>query len=502
MGYGGDAEGGKARVLPHNLDAERVVLGAILLDNTAFDTVADYLAPEHFFLDFHHKLFDTMRIAIRGGRHVAIETIKDQMSLPGNHPIGDIPLDLYLRKLNAEGCSANTTHDYGQQIRDLAVRRNLIAIADEIKKEAYSAPADANARTQIEGVEKKLYALAETHVPNTGFIPFSETLARTTKMASEAYQRGGGLAGSPTGFHDLDHKMGGLQRTDLIIIGGRPGMGKTALVTNIAYHVARTWTGREQTDGTMVTLTGGRVGFFSLEMSASQIGTRIVADQAGIDSSKIRRGQFNEAEFARIKDVERERASVPLHIDESGGLNVAQICSRARRLKRQNGLDLLVIDYLQLISGGKKRHDNRTQELTEITSALKSLAKELDVPIIALSQLSRALESRDDKRPQLSDLRESGSIEQDADVVMFVFREAYYLELKEPKEGTEERAKWTQEMEAIGNRADIIMAKQRHGMTGNIPMYFDRKHTRFSDMARPDQLPDPNGAPANWGNEF
>lgn len=489
----GGALEGKPKVLPHNLDAERVLLGAILLDNTAFEGVADFLEPEHFFEKFNVKLYTDMRAAIRAGKHVAIDTIKGIMSLPGNYPVDDSSLDFYLHKLNSEGCSAVNAGDYGQQIRDLAVRRELITLSEDIAKEAYSAPADATARTQIEDVEKRLYSLADVHVGNTGFIPFSETLARTVKNAADAHARGGGLAGVPTGLHDLDHKMGGLAQTDFIIIAGRPGMGKTALATNIAYNIARTWTGKTHPDGTVETITGGRVGFFSLEMSADQLGMRIVSDQSNIEATKIRRGTFDSNEFGRIKDVERERNSVPFHIDESGGINVAQICSRARRLKRQKGLDLLVIDYLQLIAGGKNRRDNRTQELTEITTNLKALAKELRVPIIALSQLSRAVEGRDDKRPQLSDLRESGSIEQDADVVLFVFREAYYLEQKEPRPGTEERIKWETDYSALENQADIIIGKQRHGWTGNVPVHFDRKFTRFGNLANADALPDPGG---------
>lgn len=488
---GSEYQGGKTLVLPFNLEAERVLLGAIVLDNDAFEPVGDFLEPEHFHDPFNRTLFDTMRVAIRAGALVNIDTIKPKLNMLGSEKVCETTLELYLHKIYAEACGPSSAEHYGKQIRDLSVRRDLIKIADEMKHEAYTAAADASPRTQIEAIEQRLFSLAERNVQQVGFIPFSETLARTIKMASDAYQRGGGLSGIPTGLHDLDHRVGGLANTDFIIIAGRPGMGKTALATNIAYHIARTWTGKTHPDRTVETITGGRVGFFSLEMSAEQLGTRIVADQANIDSSKIRRGQFSESEFARIKDVERERNSIPFHIDESGGSNVAQICARARRLKRQNGLDLLVIDYLQLIAGGKNRRDNRTQELTEITTTLKALAKELRVPIIALSQLSRAVENRDDKRPQLSDLRESGSIEQDADVVMFVFREAYYLELKEPKEGTEEKLTWDLEMEKVRGKADIIIAKSRHGATGNVQLHFDRVHTRFTGLAP--AVPDDGG---------
>lgn len=495
---GAVTDGGKALPLPHNLDAEQVLLGAILLDNTALDSVGEFLEPGHFFSGFaqgfHGKLYDTARTAIRAGKLVAPDTIKDLLSLPGNYPVGDMALDFYIHKLAANGCTAANANAYGTQIHHLAVRRDLIAIAEDVRKDAFTAPADATARTQIEGIEKRLYVLAETNVPQSGFIPFNETLARTIKFATDAYQRGGGLSGMPTGLADLDSKLGGLTSTDLIIIAGRPGMGKTALATNIAYHIARTWTGKAHGDGRVDTLTGGRVGFFSLEMSAEQLGIRIVADQANVDSSKVRRGTFTQHEFERIKQVERDRNTIPFHIDEAGGLNLAQICSRARRLKRQKGLDLLVIDYLQLIAGSKaKARDGRTQELTEITSGLKALAKELRVPIIALSQLSRQVENREDKRPQLSDLRESGSIEQDADVVLFVYREAYYLEQKEPAQGSEDHLKWQEKMSAVGNCADLIIGKQRHGWTGNVPVHFDREMTRFSNAAHADRLPDMPG---------
>lgn len=489
------AETAKAKILPHNLEAEQSLLGSILLENEAFDSVSDFIGPEHFFEPFHQKLFDTMRAALRAGKIVALDTIKDYLSLPGNYPICGTSLDFYLRTITAAGCTKANAGDYGREIRDLAVRRSLISLAESIAKESYSAPADASAATQIEGIEKQLYALAETNIPNAGFMPFSEVLAQTMKLAQEAYAREGKLAGVSTGFIDLDAKVGGLQRSDLVIVGGRPGMGKTAFATNVAYNVAKSWTGRINSDGVWETFTGGRVGFFSLEMSADQIGTRIISEQANIDSSKIRRGDFTEEEFARMREVEIERSSVPFFIDQSGGLNVAQVCSRARRLKRKHGLDLIVIDYLQLMAGGKNRRDNRTQELTEITSALKALAKELNVPIIALSQLSRLVEGRDDKRPQLSDLRESGSIEQDADVVIFVFREAYYIELRAPKEGTDEYIKWQVEFAEANNKADIIIAKQRHGMTGTIHMHFDRYITSFSNLVNENRMPAQYTAP-------
>ena len=285
--------------------------------------------------------------------------------------------------------------------------------------------------------------------------------------------------------------MGGLQSSDLIIVAGRPGMGKTALATNIAYNVARAWRGEVQADGHISTVNGGIVGFFSLEMSAEQLATRIIAEQTGIPSSTIRRGGINERDFEKIKDVAIELQHLPLFIDETGGLTVAQLAARARRLKRQKGLDLLVIDYIQLLQGSSRRsQENRVQEVTEITTNLKALAKELNVPIIALSQLSRQVENRDDKRPQLSDLRESGSIEQDADVVMFVFREEYYLSNKEPRPGSEEHLKWQTDMAAVHAKAEIIIGKQRHGPTGTVNVHFEAAVTRFDNLADSELIPE------------
>ncbi|MGE3146005.1 MAG: replicative DNA helicase, partial [Pseudorhodoplanes sp.] len=310
-------------------------------------------------------------------------------------------------------------------------------------------------------------------------------------MAARAYQRDGKLSGLATGLHDLDAKMGGLQPSDLIIVAGRPGMGKTAFATNIAYNVARAWAGEVRPDGHTTTVNGGIVGFFSLEMSAEQLATRIIAEQTGIPSSTIRRGGITESDFEKISNQAIELQDLKFFVDETGGLSVAQLAARARRLKRQRGLDLVVVDYIQLLQGTSRRSsENRVQEITEITTNLKALAKELNVPIVALSQLSRQVESRDDKRPQLSDLRESGSIEQDADVVLFVFREEYYLSNKEPRPGTEEYIKWQTEMALVHGKAEIIIGKQRHGPTGTVQLQFEANVTRFSDLARDAQLPE------------
>jgi replicative DNA helicase len=310
-------------------------------------------------------------------------------------------------------------------------------------------------------------------------------------MAAKAYERDGSLSGVATGLTDLDRYMGGLQNSDLVILAGRPGMGKTALATNIAFNIARAYRGETRPDGTTVAADGGMVGFFSLEMSAEQLATRIIAEQSGVPSYKIRRGDITESDFQQVAEAVREMQSIPFFIDQTGGISIAQLTARARRLKRQRGLDLIVVDYLQLLAGSRTaRNDNRVQELTEITTGLKALAKELNVPIMALSQLSRQVEQRDDKRPQLSDLRESGSIEQDADVVLFVFREEYYLKNKEPRPGTEEHIAWMNEMERAHGRAEVIIGKQRHGPTGTIELQFEAELTRFGNLAREEALPE------------
>ena len=355
---------------------------------------------------------------------------------------------------------------------------------------AYDASPDSEPRDQIEEAEKSLFQLAETGRYEGGFQGFSHALTRAVDMAAHAYERDGKLSGLATGLKDLDRSMGGLQSSDLVILAGRPGMGKTALATNIAYNIARAWSGQVQADGHMQTVNGGIVGFFSLEMSAEQLATRIISEQTGISSSTIRRGNITEENFDKIKDMSAELQNIPFYIDDTGGLSIAQLAARARRLKRQRGLDLMVIDYIQLLQGSSHRaQQGRVQEITEITTNLKALAKELNVPILALSQLSRQVESRDDKRPQLSDLRESGSIEQDADVVLFVFREEYYAKNREPRPGTEEHFKWQAEMELVDGKADVIIGKQRHGPTGTVTLQFEANVTRFSDLAEDDKLP-------------
>ena len=476
------------RSQPHNIEAEQALLGAMLVNNEAFYRVSDFLEPGHFFEPLHQKLFDLAASLIRAGKIATPVTMKT--FLPADLDVAGLTGSQYLARLAAEATTVINAADYGRTIYDLAIRRSLIVIGEDMVNVAFDAPVDFAPQTQIEDAERRLYELAETGRYDGGFQRFASALTTAVDMAAKAYQRDGKLSGIATGLSDLDRMMGGLQPSDLVILAGRPGMGKTALATNIAYNVAKTWAGETGADGRMVTTRGGIVGFFSLEMSAEQLATRIIAEQSELPSYKIRRGEIDPRDFDRIVQVSREMETLPLYIDETGGLSIAQLAARARRLKRQRGLDMLVVDYVQLLSGSNKRgSENRVQEVTEITTGLKALAKELAVPVVALSQLSRQVESRDDKRPQLSDLRESGSIEQDADVVMFVFREEYYLKNKEPRLGTEEHLKWQTEMEAVHGKAEIIIGKQRHGPTGTVALQFEASVTRFSNLAQEERLP-------------
>ncbi|MBX9841293.1 MAG: replicative DNA helicase [Xanthobacteraceae bacterium] len=476
------------RIAPHNIEAEQALLGAILVNNEAFYRVSDFLEAGHFFEPLHQQLYQLASDLIRAGKIATPVTLKT--FLPSDVDIGGLNASQYLARVAAEATTVINAADYGHTVADLSVRRNLIRIGEDMVNQAFDAPVDFAPREQIEDAERKLYEIAETGRFGSGFQRFAQALTTAVDMAARAYQRDGKLSGVATGLKDLDAKMGGLQASDLIIVAGRPGMGKTALATNIAYNIARSWQGQTRPDGHMETVNGGIVGFFSLEMSAEQLATRIIAERTGIPSSHIRRGGITEADFEQIKDVSVELQQLPFYVDETGGLSIAQLCARARRLKRQKGLDVLVIDYIQLLSGSQRKSDNRVQEVTEITTGLKALAKELNVPIIALSQLSRQVESRDDKRPQLSDLRESGSIEQDADVVVFVFREEYYLANKEPRPGTEEHIKWQTEMEIVTGKAEVIIGKQRHGPTGTVQVAFESHITRFSDLAKEQYLPE------------
>jgi replicative DNA helicase len=477
------------RTAPHNIEVEQALIGAILVNNEAYYRVSDFLEPRHFFEPAHQRIFELAITLIRAGKVASPVTLKT--FLPSDAHIAGLTLSQYLARLAAEATTVINAQDYGRTISDLALRRSLILIGEDMVNVAFDAPVDFSPRNQIEDAERRLYELAEIGRYDGGFQRFAAALTTAVDMAARAYQRDGRLSGIATGLDDLDRQMGGLQSSDLIILAGRPGMGKTALATNIAYNVARAWRSEPRPDGREQTVNGGIVGFFSLEMSAEQLATRIISEQTEIASYRIRRGEIDPGDFDRIAAVAREMQALPLYIDETGGLSIAQLAARARRLKRQRGLDMLVIDYLQLLQGSTRRaSEGRVQEVTEITTGLKALAKDLNVPILALSQLSRQVENRDDKRPQLADLRESGSIEQDADVVMFVFREEYYLKNKEPRAGTEEHFKWQAEMDAVHGKAEVILGKQRHGPTGTIQLQFKADVTRFSNLAREEHLPE------------
>ncbi len=478
------------RAAPHNIEAEQALLGAILVNNEAFYRVSDFLNPEHFFEPIHQNIYQLSRDLVRAGKVATPVTLKT--FLAADIDIGGLTVSQYLARLAAEATTIINAEDYGRTIYDLSVRRALIQVGEDMVNVAYDAPVDFAPRSQIEDAERRLYELAETGRYDGGFQRFAQALTTAVDMAAHAFQRDGKLSGMATGLDDLDRMMGGLQQSDLIILAGRPGMGKSSLATNIGYNIARAWRGEVKPDGHQVTVNGGIVGFFSLEMSAEQLATRIIAEQTGVPSSQIRRGAISEADFESIKDASIEMQSIPFYVDETGGLSIAQLAARARRLKRQRGLDLVIIDYLQLLQGSTRRSsENRVQEITEITTKLKALAKELNVPILALSQLSRQVESREDKRPQLSDLRESGSIEQDADVVLFVFREEYYHQMRKPLESDREKfAEWLAEGDKVHGKAEVIIGKQRHGPTGTIELQFEGSITKFSSLAREDHLPE------------
>ncbi|MAW87753.1 MAG: replicative DNA helicase [Phyllobacteriaceae bacterium] len=482
-------DSGLYREAPNNIEAEQALLGAILVNNDAFYRVSDFLKPVHFYEALHRKIFETAGELIRMGKAANPVTLKT--FLPAEERVGDMTVAHYLARLAAEAVTIINAEDYGRAIYDLATRRALITIGEDMVNIAFDAPVDMAPVEQIEDAERRLFELAETGRYDGGFQTFTDAVRLAVDMAGAAYQREGHLSGISTGFRDVDRRLGGLQPSDLVILAGRPAMGKTSLATNIAFNVAAAYEPAEQADGSVKAARGGVVGFFSLEMSAEQLATRIISEQTEISSSKIRRGEITETDFEKLVACSEMLQRVPLYIDQTGGISIAQLTARARRLKRQRGLDLIVIDYVQLMQGSSsKSNQNRVQEITEITTGLKALAKELHVPIIALSQLSRQVESRDDKRPQLADLRESGSIEQDADVVLFVYRDEYYLQNREPEEGTPEHATWLEKFERVKGKAEMIIAKQRHGPTGTVELAFEGQFTRFSDLAEEDRLPE------------
>ncbi len=467
---------------PCNIEAEQALLGAILYDNNAYERLTDALHGRHFYEPFHQRLFEAMEEHIRKGQLAEPIVLMERFRRdPAFEDLGGLR---YLADLVDRAPPAANAPDYARVIYDLALRRDLIRIGGDLSATA-ARDMEVEAKEQIELAEQQLYNLAETGGASTGFVTFGDALHGAVEMAAEAFSRDGGLAGVSTGLIDLDQKLGGLHPSDLLILAARPSMGKTTLATNIAFSVARTYAYDIKPDGSKKTAQGGVVAFFSLEMSAEQLAMRLLAEVSGVSSDRIRKGEIDKNEFSRVRDAALEIQGAPLFIDATGGLSIAKLAARARRLKRQSGLDLIVVDYLQLLTAdGGGKETNRVQEVSAITGGLKALAKELSVPILALSQLSRQVENREDKRPQLSDLRESGSIEQDADVVMFIYREAYYMSRAEPREGTPEHLAWQEEMDQIANISEVIIGKQRHGPIGTVKLHFNEELTKFGNLAR------------------
>ncbi len=468
-------------VLPHNVEAEQQLLGAILTNNDVFDRVSSIVRAEHFFEPVHKRIFEISAARIQKNALASPVTLKAFME--DDSGLKELGGPAYLARIAGAAIASYAARDYAQMIYDLAVRRDLIQLGRDIAARAGQVDIASEPREQIVEAEQRLYKLGEQGVAERGFQSFLRAVTEAVNIAAAAYQRDGGLAGISTGLADLDKKLGGLHPSDLLILAGRPSMGKTSLATNIAFNIAKAHKRGIRNDGTEGTVNGGAVGFFSLEMSAEQLAARILSEAAEVPSEQIRRGDMTEAEFRRFVEVAKTLENCPLYIDDTPALPISQVAARARRLKRTHGLDVLIVDYLQLLRAGSK--ENRVQEVSEITQGLKAIAKELNIPVIALSQLSRAVENREDKRPQLSDLRESGSIEQDADVVMFVFREEYYAEREKPSDDRlEEMAKWQDRMERLHGKAEVVIGKQRHGPIGTVELSFEGRFTRFGNLVQ------------------
>ena len=454
--------------LPNNIEAEQSVIGSILLNNEIFDEINLLITSKNFYDPMHQKIFAAIEKLIYSGMLANpitlknyFENEKDELNVPN-----------YLVKITKFSTSSRQAIEYSKLIYDLYVKRELIKISENIIHTAKLNDLDNDGKSIIENFEKSLFDLAEKGSFSSSLVKFDEAMKMTIEMASSAYKNEEGIVGVPTGLTDLDYRLGGLHKSDLLIIAGRPSMGKTALATNIAFNAAK----KIQNDGRKSTIA-----FFSLEMSSEQLSTRILAEQSRIKSNDIRTGKISEEQFDKFIETSKNISELPLYIDETPAISIAALSNRARRIKRLYGLDMVVVDYIQLMKASNFR-EGRVQEISEITQGLKALAKELSVPVLALSQLSRAVEHRDDKKPQLSDLRESGSIEQDADVVMFVYREAYYLQGKEPRPATVEHAEWQAKMNDISHLAEIIIGKQRHGPTGNVMLEFEAMFTKFKDL--------------------
>ena len=460
-------------IQPSNLEAEQALLGSILVNNDIIDEVSSIVSSSIFYDPAHVKIYEVIENLNNKGMIANPITLKNFFEK--DNMLNEVGGTEYLVKLTRFSSSSKQAIDYARIIHEMYLRRELIMISDKLSSETLNSSQDQNAEKIIESTEKSLFDLAERGTFSQSFLKFNQALDQTIEMATVAMQNDQGIVGVPTGLTDLDEKLGGLHKSDLIILAGRPSMGKTALATNIAYNASQNILKRQEKSS---------VAFFSLEMSSEQLSTRILSEQAKIRSDDIRRGKVSEEEINRYIETSRNIYNLPLYIDETPAITIATLSNRARRIKRLFGLSLVVVDYIQLMRSSSNKNDGRVQEISEITQGLKALAKELAVPVLALSQLSRAVEQRDDKQPQLADLRESGSIEQDADVVMFVFREAYYLERKQPKLGSIEHAEWQSKMNDVNGLADIILGKQRHGPTGTVKVEFEGIYTKFKDLSK------------------
>ena len=458
--------------MPCNIEAEQAVIGSILVSNDIYDEISLLLDPQKFFDPIHSKIYETIERLISKGLLANPITLKNHFE--NNEGLKELGGQEYLIKITKFSTSSKQAIDYANIVQEMHLRRELIKISEAVLYQASNKTEIATPGEEIiQNTEKSLFDLAERGHFNQSFMKFESALKQTIEMAKSAYQNEEGIVGVPTGLTDLDNRLGGLHKQDLVIIAGRPSMGKTALATNIAFNAAK----NIQNKGLKST-----VAFFSLEMSSEQLSTRILSEQSRIRSNDIRRGKVSEKEFEKFIETSKNIYELPLYIDETPAITIAAISNRSRRIKRLFGLELIIVDYIQLMKSSGSKEFNRVQEISEITQGLKALAKELGVPVLALSQLSRAVEQRDDKKPQLADLRESGSIEQDADVVMFVYREAYYLERKEPTLGSIEHAEWQQKMDEISSLAEIMIGKQRHGPTGNVKVEFEAMYTKFKDL--------------------
>jgi replicative DNA helicase len=476
------AVSGEIEVMPHNIEAEQQLLGAILTNNEVYDRISSLVKPEHFHDPVHQRIFE--RAAARIQKNALATPVTLKPFFEDDEGLKELGGPSYLVRLAGAAISAYAARDYAQMIYDLAVRRELIGLGRDIAAKAAKVEVHSEPKEQIIEAEQRLYKLGEQGVAERGFQSFLKAVTEAVNVANAAYQRDGGLAGVSTGLIDLDKKLGGLHPSDLLILAGRPSMGKTSLATNIAFNIAKAYKRGITHDGTEGAVEGGVVGFYSLEMSAEQLAARILSEASEVPSEQIRRGDMTEQEFRRFVEAAKSLESCPLYIDDTPALPISQVAARARRLKRTHGLDVLMVDYLQLLKGSSKG-DNRVQEVSEITQGLKAIAKELNIPVIALSQLSRQVESREDKRPQLSDLRESGSIEQDADVVMFVYRDEYYKEREKPGDHElEKNAAWQTLMESVRGKAEVIIGKQRHGPIGSVELSFEGRFTRFGNLAK------------------